>query len=214
MRIRVALLGATVAAVLAAAPLPASAAAHKVLTNGRVGGRAVKVGAILRAGLKSGTQATLFAPGTKVGVRCRSASVTDKVTRNPAAPGTAVESLRAQKFARCSTDIPGTTAVRNITVLGLPYRTTVSDSAGHPVTIFRARTRLTLNTVLGPVTCTFRAARLRGTASNTGQVIVFRHQRFTLSGGSSACPKAGSFSATFGPVRNFSVRGRPHVFVN
>jgi len=71
-----------------------------------------------------------------------------------------------------------------------------------------------LRTVVGTLTCTYRAGRLRGTALNTGQAIAFARQTFTRSAGPSACPAKGSFSAVFGPVTNTSVRGRPRVFVS
>ncbi len=48
---------------------------------------------------------------------------------------------------------------------------------------------LTLNTVVGPLTCTYRAAKLRGTALNSGPSVVFVAQLFRLSSGAGACPK-------------------------
>lgn len=211
MRMRSLVVITAAAPLLAIIPAAANAAPTSVLTNSRPGGPAVRVGATLRAGLQG--RAVFLVPGTRAGISCRRAGVTDRVTRNPAAPGTAVELLTGQTFGRCSSSIPGTTGVRSVSVLGLPYRTTIS-SRGKRVTIFNARTRLTLNTVVGTLTCSYRAARLHGTAVNTGSKIVFAGQLFRLSSGSRACPSAGSFSATFGPVTNVSVRGRPHVFVN
>ena len=212
MRMRSLALIAAAAPLLAFVPGGASAAAHSVLTNGRVGGPSVRVGSILRARL-SGTAAFLV-PGTMAGVRCRRAEVTDRVVRNPVAPGTAVERLIGQTFGRCSSSIPGTTGVKSVRVLGLPYRTTIRDSAGNPVTIFRARTQLTLRTVVGTLTCAYGAARLRGRADNAGSRIIFVGQLFRLTSGSAACPKGGSFSAAFGPVTNVSAHGLPHVFVS
>ena len=213
MRMRSLALIAVAAPLLAFVPAAANAAAHhRVLTNGRVGGPSVRVGAFLQARLRG--RAAFVIPGTMAGVRCGRAAVTDRVIRNPVAPGTAVERLIGQTFGRCSTSIPGTTGVKSVRVLGLPYRTTISDSRGNPVAIFRARTQLTLRTVVGTLTCTYSAGRLHGRAVNIGSTIVFVGQLFRLSSGSVACPRRGSFSAAFGPVTNVSVRGHPHVFVS
>lgn len=212
MRMRLVPIVLAAGTLLAAVPMPASAATHSVLTNGKVGGSNVKVGAILHANLIG--KATLIIPRTSAGIRCSQAGVTDKVLRNPRKPGTAVESLIAQTFGKCSTNIPGTKGVRSIKVLRLPYRTTISDSKGFPVTLFRPSTRVTLNTVVGALTCTYGALKLKGNASNKGQTISFKNQRFTRTSGSAACPKAGNFSATFGPVVNISLKKHPRVFVN
>lgn len=212
MRMRSLALIAVAAPLLALVPATGNAAVHhRVLTNYRVGGPAVRVGSILTAGLRG--RAEFLIPGTRRGVRCRRATVTDRVIRNPAAPGTAVERLIRQTFRRCYSSIPGTTGVRSVRVLHLPYWTTIR-SRGKRVTIFNARTRLTLNTVVGRITCSYHTFRLHGRAENFGSRIVFRDQRFRLTSGSLACPRAGSFSATFGPVINRSVRRHPHVFVN
>lgn len=205
---------AVATAMLAALPATAAAATHDVLTIKKVGGPNVAVGAILKASLKSGTKATFYSPGTTTGVSCSKSSLTSKVTKNPAAPGTATESLTAQSFSSCKTNIPGTTSVKSVKVLNLPYKTTVSDASGNPVTVSKPSTRLSLNTVIGVVTCTYSAATIHGKASNTGNLITFKNQVFTLTSGSSACPASGAFSAKFGPVKDTSVSGSPAVFVN
>ena len=90
------------------------------------------VGATLKAPLKAGTKATFYSPGTTTGVTCGKSSLTSKVTKNPAAPGTATESLTAQTFSSCTTNIAGSTSVKSVKVLNLPYATTVSDASGNP----------------------------------------------------------------------------------
>lgn len=215
MRKFIYLVTAAATAVLAVVPMTAaSAATHNVLTTGKVGGPNVAVGAIVKAPLKTGTKATFFSPGTTTGVTCAKASVTDKVTKNPAAPGIATESLTAQTFGSCTTNIPGASSVKSVTVLKLPYVTTISDASGFPITVSKTSTQLSLNTVLGVVTCTYSLATLKGKASNTGSVNIFKNQVFSLSSGSSACPAKGSFSATFGPLKDTSVAGSPAIFVN
>lgn len=207
-------LTAAAAAMLAAFPMAAAAATPHVLTTTKVGGPNVAVGATLKASLKSGTKATFYEPGTTTGVSCSKSSFTSKVTKNPAAPGTATESLTAQTLSSCTTNITGATSVKSVKVLKLPYATTVSDAAGNPVTVSKPSTKLTLNTVIGVVSCTYGAASIKGKASNAGNLITFKNQAFTLSSGSSACPASGDFSAMFGPVKDTSASGSPAVFVN
>ncbi|HEX9064086.1 MAG TPA: hypothetical protein VF843_03200 [Streptosporangiaceae bacterium] len=193
----------------------ARAAVHPVLTIGKAGGKAVKRGDVLTAGLAKGKSVTFFSPGTSNGVTCKSASFTDKVTKNPPSPGPAIESLTGQSFGKCRVHgVAGARSIKSIKVKGLPYRTTVSGRSGHPIVLFKARTTLTLNTVLGSLTCTYGAAKVMGTFSNTGQVNIFKDQTFSLQSGPVACPKKGNFSATFGPVTDTSVKSHPHVFVN
>jgi hypothetical protein len=203
-------------------PLTAAAAAthsqaHRaaaVLTTGKTGGTAVKRGATLQAALQKGSAVTFLTPGTKNGVTCKTASFKDKVTKNPPSPGFARELLTSQTFGKCGVHgVAGATGVKSIAVKGLPYKTTIGGKS-HGIALFKARTLLTLKTVIGPVTCSYGAAAVKGTASNVGQVNKFTDQTFTLLSGSSACPKKGNFSATFGPVKDTSVKNSPHVFVN
>jgi hypothetical protein len=210
---------ATATAMLAVLPMAAaSAATPHVLTIAKVGGLAVQTGQVIQAPLKAGTKATFFSPGTTTGVSCPKALVTNKVVTNPLKPGTAVESLTAQTFSGCTTNIPGTTSVKSVKVLNLPYKTTISDATGFPVTVTKPggvlKTSIAINSVLGLLTCTYRATKLSGKASNAGNVNIFKNQVFTLSSGSSACPAKGSFSATFGPLKDISLTGQPLVFVN
>ncbi len=206
---------------LAVLPMAAaSAATPHVLTIAKVGGVAVQPGQIIQAPLKTGTKATFFSPGTTTGVSCAVAKVTNKVLTNPLKPGTATESLTAQTFSGCTTNIPGTTSVQSVKVLNLPYRSAISDTTGppFPVTVTKPggllKTSISINSVLGLLTCTYTAAKLSGKATNVGNADTFKNQTFTLSSGSSACPAKGAFSATFGPKKDISVTGAPLVFVN
>ena len=205
-------------AMLVVLPMAASAATTSVLTTGKVGGPAVAVGDTIQAPLKTGTKATFFNPGTTTGVSCTKALVTNKVVTNPAAPGTAVESLTAQTFSSCTTNIAGATSVKSVTVLSLPYQSAVSDATGFPVTVTKSggklKTKLAINTVVGLITCTYAKAKLAGKATNTGNADVFKNQVFSLSSGPATCPAKGSFSATFGPKKDITLTGSPLVFVN
>jgi hypothetical protein len=220
MRKLSALVAAVAAVLLAALPTTTTALAatrHSVLTIGKVGGPNVRVGAILQGSLKKGTKATFLVSGTK-GVTCKSVSFKDKVVKNPTRPGTAVESLIAQTFKRCTVSPGlGATGVKSVVLVKLPYKTTISDSRGNPVTVFGTKATLSLNTSVGTISCTYIAIKnmTKGSASNKGQVISFSKQPFKrLSGPPNACPGKGSFSAAFAPVKDTSVKGSPPVFVN
>jgi hypothetical protein len=218
MQMRKLLLLATAAATALLTVLPmtaASAAARShVLTITKVGGPRVKAKAVLQLSLKTRTAATFIDPKTKTGVSCKKSTITDKVVSNPTRPGTAVETLTGQTFGRCTVTTFGATGVKSIKLNKLPYRTTISDAKGNPVTVFRLSTTIVLNTILGPLSCTFGAKKIKGHASNVGQTISFSKQLFKLTSGSSLCPTSGAFSATYGPVRDLSVAHNPKVFVN
>jgi hypothetical protein len=218
---------ATAAASVAvlAAPLAASATSTTgghVLTVGKAGGNAVKTGAVLKASLAKGT-AAVFSMGSgsaQEKLTCKSATFTAKVTANPARPGKATESLTAQTISKCSTNVMGLT-VKKAGASNLPYKVTVSDAKGHPVTV--AGTKKTKPVKLFATasfdghafTCTYKATSLKATSSNKGNSIAFSKQKFTkLPSSNGLCPASALFSATFGPVKDTSVKGNPAVFVN
>jgi hypothetical protein len=202
------------------APAGASAAAPitHVLTTGKAGGKAVRPGNIVKASLVTGTHAIFSFRGFKV--TCKSATSTATVKSNPAAPGTARESLTAQTFAKCRVNILHVTIV-SVRAKNLPYVVRVRDTTGDPVTVsghsrtaplrFTARVRIGTAKAFG---CTYQAASITGAASNTGNQIKFSLQKFTKVAGRRLCPRSARFSATFGPVRDVSVTGHPLVFVN
>ena len=206
---------AAAAALLAIAPMTAaSAASHDVLTISKVGGPNVKVNAILQAGLRFGTKA-VFTTGKGQSVTCKTVIFKDQVIKNPSKPGTAVEKLRSQTFSHCSVKgITGATGVQSVKLNHLPYTTTIKDSKGNPVAVIGTNTTININTILGGIHCTYFAKTTKGSASNTSQSITFVNQGFALKAGTGTCPKKGTFSAAFGPVRDTSVKGNPHVFVN
>jgi hypothetical protein len=204
---------AMAAVLLGVAPMTAaSAATHDVLTTGKVGGTNVKAGAILTAN-GSGIK---FATGGSSGIKCKQAKFTAKVTKNPKAKGTATESLTHQTFSKCSVHgISGATGVKSITLNHRPYKTTIKDSGGDPVTVYGTNTTLKISTSLGSINCVYKAKTTTGHASNSSQTITFSKQKFKfVSGPKPECPASGTFSATFGPVLDKSVHGSPHVFVN
>jgi hypothetical protein len=204
-----------VSALIVASPAAtADAATGHVLT---AGGAAVKVGAVLKAGVAKGS-AAVFSLGSEK-LTCKAASFSAKVTSNPARPGHASESLTAQKFSKCTINVQGVT-LRGIKVSNLPYKVTVSDAKGLPVRVSgRSKSKPLLTTVtaaLGTlvVTCSYEAKSITGHASNKGNVITFTKQKFVLAPGSSGfCAASANFSGSFGPVVNSSVKGSPKVFV-
>ncbi|MER7840621.1 Tat pathway signal sequence domain protein [Streptomyces sp. NPDC096040] len=198
-------LAGTVVALSAAATVPASADGA-VLTTGSAGGTAVAVGDVLSAPLATGTSATLYSSATGTsGVSCKSSVFTAAVTDNPAAPGTATESVSGHTFdaSSCTSNVLGVTGVTSITVDNLPYTTTVASDGTLTVTPASGstiQTTVKLKTLLGSITCVYQAPRLTGTSSNTDNSINFTNQAFTKTSGSSLCFSAGYFTAKYAPV--------------
>ncbi|MFF4956246.1 Tat pathway signal sequence domain protein [Streptomyces sp. NPDC001222] len=210
-----ALTGAAAAlAVVAASPASADSA---VLT---AGGNAVAVGDVLNASLANGTTATLYSSATGTsGVSCTSSAFTATVTDNPAAPGTATESLSGHTFtsSSCTSNVTGVLGVTSITVDNLPYTTAVSSDGTVNVTPAAGstvQTTVKLRTLLGSITCVYQAAGLTGKTDNTDNSLAFTNQQFTKSSGSSLCFANGYFTAKYAPVTDTSQSGSPAVTVN
>jgi hypothetical protein len=219
---------ATAAVMVLGAPAGAAyaASAHKapkpVLTIGKKGGTAVGKGAVLTAGLARKTSVVL-ALGTYTAT-CTSSTLTAKVTGNPARSGKATLSLTRQTIKGCSISVTGVT-LKSLTALNLPYNVTISTARRDPVTIAgrRASKPLSFEAAISVgtlnLTCVYTAASASGHASNTGNKVTFAAQKFSLDTtlSSSLCSSAGAstatFSATYGPVRDTSVRHHPKVFV-
>ncbi|MEU1847491.1 MULTISPECIES: Tat pathway signal sequence domain protein [Micromonospora] len=199
---------------------PSTSLASAVLTYPTVAGTAVSVNDVIQASLKSGTNATFYssASGTS-GIKCAASSFSAKVLSNPTAPGTATESLTAQTFSSCTTNVFGTTGVQSVTVNNLPYTTsvtsagvvTISGTAAAPI-----QSTVVLNSLLGPITCVYRTSTntLTGTAANATNSIAFTNQTLTKFSGPSLCFGTAYFTATYSPVKDTSKTGSPAVFVN
>jgi len=215
------LAGAAITALVLAMTAAPALAATDVLTISKVGGSNVHVGDILKASVVTNTSANFFQSATSTtGIKCTKSSFTAKVTANPGKPGTAKESVTSQTFSSCTSNVSGVTGVQSVKVGNLPYNSTISDSTGFPVTVKQTsstkplKTTLVLNTLLGTVTCVYKAASIKGTASNTGNTVSFTNQKFTLSSGPSSCFGSGFFTAKYGPVKDTSRTNSPKVFVN
>ncbi|GAA0900538.1 Tat pathway signal sequence domain protein [Streptomyces thermoalcalitolerans] len=209
-------LATAVAALTLPAIAPASAADGAVLTTGGVGGTPVAVGDVLTAQLASGTAATFYSSATGTsGVSCTASTFTATVTDNPAAPGTATESVTAHTFdsSSCSSNVVGVLGINAITINNLPYTATVNSAGTLTVTPAAGssiQTTVSLRTLLGTVTCVYRANSLTGKADNTDNSITFTNQQFTKVSGSSLCFNNGYFTAKYAPV---TASGSP-VYVN
>jgi len=210
---------AAASATALAAPVVAQAAPTaktSVLTISKAKGTAVKPGAVLKASLKKGTSAVFNLSGLTI--TCKSSSFTVKVVKNPTAPGTATETQTAETVSKCT--VTGAT-VKSITAVNLPYNASVSDAKGFPVTVAGTSKKkpLELSAVAAigatSITCNYTAAKVTGSASNTGNTITVTKQKFTKGANSNTlCPASSTLTATYGPVQDTSVKGNPAVFVN
>ncbi|MFF5496912.1 Tat pathway signal sequence domain protein [Streptomyces aquilus] len=207
---------AAVAAFALSGVSPASAA-DNVLTTGSAGGDAVATGATVTASLASGTTATLYSSATgTTGITCTTSQFTATVDSNPAAPGTASETLTGHTFSNCTSNNVGVTGVTSVTVNNLAYTTTVASDGTVAVTPGAAgpiQTTVVLRTLLGSVTCVYQATNgsLTGAADNADNSIKFTNQQFTRSSGSSLCPASGFWTAKYAPV---ATSDGAAVFVN
>ncbi|MFJ8207438.1 Tat pathway signal sequence domain protein [Micromonospora chalcea] len=199
---------------------PTTSLASNVLTYPTVAGTAVSVGDVIQASLRSGTNATFYSSSSgTTGIKCAASSFSAKVLTNPTAPGTATESLTAQSFSSCTTNVFGTTGVQSITVNNLPYTTsvtsagvvTIAGTAAAPI-----QSTVVLNSLLGAITCVYRTSTntLTGTASNGTNSITFTNQTLTKFSGPSLCFGTAYFTASYSPVKDTSKTGSPAVYVN
>ncbi|WP_063832355.1 MULTISPECIES: hypothetical protein [Streptomyces] len=212
---------ALLSAAVPAASAPRAVAAAPVLTAGSAGGAAVAPGDALAAPLAGGAVATFYSTATSTtGVTCATSALSATVLTNPAAPGSATESLTGLTFGSCTSNVTGVTSVRSLTVGNLPYGLTVSDGPGLPVTLGGGsagtiQATAVLNSWFGTITCTYQlSGAFTGSADNTAHSLAFRNEHFARSGGSTLCPGDGYFSATYGPVADTSQPGGPAVYVN
>ncbi|MER6395406.1 Tat pathway signal sequence domain protein [Kitasatospora sp. NPDC001603] len=214
-------LAATAAFALGAVPAsaaPGSVTATAVLT---AGGGAVAAGDTLAAPLAANTRATFYSTATSTtGVTCATSQLAARVLSNPAAPGTATESLTGLTFGSCTSNVTGVTSVRSLTVGNFPHVIAVDDGPGLPITLTPGtagpiQATAVLNSWFGTLTCSYQlSGAFTGAADNAGHSMVFRTEHFAKSGGSSLCPADGYFSATYGPVTDTSQAGSPAVVVN
>jgi hypothetical protein len=211
-------------AALAATPAyadPEPVPAVSVLTAGSLGGAAIAAGDVLTAAVAAGTTADFdTALGGSTGVKCAESTFTASVVDNPVAPATATESTTAQTFGSCTSNIFGVTGVISAIVNNAPFVTTVESGTG-AVTVTGTdvapiQTTLRLRTILGSVTCVYRANgnSITGVSSNADNSITFTDQQFNKFSGPVTCPANGYFTASYAPVLDSTLTDTPAVFVN
>ncbi|MGA5499549.1 Tat pathway signal sequence domain protein [Streptomyces umbrinus] len=221
MRTRTSLaLSAAVTALALSAAGPASAADGSVLTTGGAASTAVAAGAVLNSSLAAGTSATLYSSSTGTsGLSCTSSKFVASVVDNPTAPGTATESVTEHTFdsSSCTSNVIGVLGVTSIKVDNLPYTSAVGSDGSVTITPpadSTIQTTVVLRTLLGSITCVYRAPSLSGTADNADNSISFSKQQFTKFSGSSLCFSNGFFTAKYAPVTDTTQADSPAVFVN
>ncbi len=200
-----------VVTVLAIGFAPAFASTTDVLTYGSSGGTNVATNSSLSSSLSSGTTATFYdaTTGTE-GVTCTGSTLTQTVSTNPAAPGTADLSTTGLSYSGCTSNIFGYDTVEAAQVAELPYTSSVADSASDPVSIDGVIFRLLLSGSLGTEQCNYliSSGALSGTTT-------FTNQDFQLYIESDqSCPSDMFASATYGTIFDKSVSGSPKVFMN
>lgn len=203
------------------------AAAKPVLTIGKKGGPAVKKRAVLKASLPKGTDA-VFALGS-FSATCKSSTLHAKVTANPSSRGKATLSLTQATISKCTLKgAPTGVSLTGVKVLSLPYDVTINSAKRFPVTIAgRSSAKpLSLQATIdasslgaGTLTCVYTAPKVTGHASSTGNKVSLVKQKLTLDAAASSSTECGlapsvTFSATYGPVRDTTVRHSPKVFFN
>jgi hypothetical protein len=211
--------GAAVAASSHKAPKP-------VLTAGKIGGTAVKRGAVLEASLPKGGSVTftLTANGQTGSVACTSSSIEATVLRNPVKAGEATLSVKSVAVSNCGT-VDGVTL--SLAPLNLPYGATIKAAKGNPVTLSEASKSKPMGLVATitedsvEATCVFTAASFSGHASNKGNVVGFSKQELTLDPDLSAaiCTTlahitSATFTATYGPIVDSNLKHSPKVFIS
>ncbi len=226
MQIRKWMLGVA-AATAVLVPLSMSSVAQAatkvdVLTISKAKGTSVKAKANLTASLASKTKLSFSGSTGAVGATCTSSTITFKVTSNPAKPGIAKLDLTKEVTSKCTVTGSLATEVKSITIsLDKSSTTTISDKkASHPVAVTNYTVKVVVDTTIlpAPITCIYTAKSLVGTQSNKTNAISFSKQKLTLGSGSnsdcSAAGTTGTYSVTYGPLKDASVKGSPKVFVN
>jgi hypothetical protein len=213
-----ALAGAAALTALALLSTATASADSAVLTYGAAGGNAVSVGDVFTASLATGTTASITTSlnGTS-GITCSGSTLSATVTSNPAAPGTATESATSQTFSGCTSNVLGVSAVQSLTVNAMPYNTSAASDGTVTVTPASGsaiQTTVVLSTLLGSVTCVYRAPSLTAVSSNSTNSLTFTNQAFTKSSGSFLCNSKSYFTATYAPVVDSSVSGAPAIYTN
>jgi hypothetical protein len=212
-------------AALGPAAAAAPAAVVPTLTRIALGGPPANPGDLLTSSLAPGTALSLSAvPGGPVGLVCQQSVWGGQLLANPPVGGLAViRLLNPLTIAACGDNSPGVIGVNGVAVAGLPDMLQVTGVGAFPLQIVPApaplQIILNLNTVAGPVVCTYQAAPpvLMGNTALGAAPWKFVNQRFQLIAGPLPfCGAAGPQSfltASYSPVID-TTAGGTNVFVN
>jgi hypothetical protein len=222
-------LTAPVGTALAAIAHPA--ANKPVLLVGSSKGKAVKNGAKIGASLAAKHSATfVIGKTTKYTGTCSKSTLTAKVVKNPAAKGRATLAVTGVNVGGKCTISPVIVAGMSLTsliALNLPANATIAVGKHDSVTVSPAKGKklgwkatLDVPGYDSDLVCVYTANKITGSESNKGNTVSFSNQAFSLDAAASSndtyCGIAGSvayFSATYGPVRDSSVKHHPKVYV-
>jgi hypothetical protein len=197
-------------------PADAGVVSVHVISVVERGDPAVTVDAQLLADLRTGSDVT-FTLGMQPLI-CTTSTLDAKVLANPPKPGRATFGVN-WTYTHCKGFEAGF-HFQGVTTPNLPEKMTLSDSAGHPVTVSGKGKTMPVAFRLnfqGPgISCTYTAATLTGSESNTGNSIKLGPQGLNLATPSASfCPPTAQLgSLTWAPWQDSSVAGHPKVVVN
>jgi hypothetical protein len=216
-------LAAPVGTALAAS---AHTAANKpVLLVGSSKGKAVKNGAKIGASLASGKKVA-FSVGA-FAATCKKSSFTAKVVKNPSTKNKATFSLTNETVSGCAltTPISGVSLV-SVVAKDLPANGSVTSKGAFTISEASKSKPLafaaTVDVSGTDYTCVFSAASTKGKSSNKNQSVALSgkftlNQKLSPAAGYGLCEEfkitTSTFSATYGPVRDTSVKHHPKVYV-
>jgi hypothetical protein len=213
--------------VSAGAALAAPAKSTPVLRISSTHGAAVKNGAKVGASLEKGQKVTMTIKGS-LGTftsSCPKSSFAGKVLKNPASKGKATLSITSETLSGKCTISTTLVTLKSITAVDLPFAASITSKGAVTISGTKASKPVgfSANLQFGstPLTCVFTAATNKGTTSNKHNTVTFKNVKLTLnktlSGTSySTCSLAGTsatFSATYGPITDNSVKHHPKVFI-
>jgi hypothetical protein len=212
--------------VSAGAALAAPATSTPVLRISSTHGAAVKNGAKVGASLAKGQKVSMVISGSagKFTSTCAKSTFAGKVVKNPASKGKASLSITSETLSSCKISTTLVT-LKSITAVNEPFNATITSKGAVTISGTKASKPVGFSANLmfetTPLTCVFTAASNKGTAANKHNTVTFKNVKLTLnktmSGSSySTCSLAGTsatFSATYGPITDNSVKHHPKVFI-
>jgi hypothetical protein len=216
--------GVMVIGASAGTALAAPAKSSPVLRIGSTHGAAVKNGAKVGASLAKG-QKVQFTVGS-LKATCPKSSFAAKVVKNPSAKGKASLSITSETLSGCALvkPIAGLT-FKSVIALNLPAPGVITSKGTLGVSEAKASKPLGFTSTVdfngGTIVCVFTAKSGSGKANNKNHTVTFGgtfslNKSLTPAGSLPYCTAVGtssSFSATYGPITDNSVKHHPKVYV-